>query len=271
MNIAIDIGSFNTTTAVFDGNNKIIDKIQFPTDKLFENFLISLEKHVVRFLTIYDIERGIVSISGLLDLSNNFLISTYGLPWHNIPILFNLENILGFPMIAQNNTYMATLYESSMLVKNHSSILYISISNTISYCFLDVHNESRKNISPGDDIMVQKNSGLTKWSELVSGKSVIQNYGKTIREISDKVFWKAYSKNLATGIWQLNVSYQPDVIIIGGIVGKYYSKYIEDLIYNLDRFSLPIIKFPELIKAHKPLTNTLYGSIIYLNQYETVK
>ena len=268
MNIAIDIGSFNTTAAIFDNNNKIVDKIKFPTDKDFEFFLISLEKHVVRFLTIYNLDRGIVSISGLLDLSNNFLIKSYGLPWHNIPILFNLEKLLHIPLIAQNNTYLAALYESSMLVKKPSTVLYISISNNISYCFLDLTNESRKNIYPGDDIMVQKNSKLVRWADLVSGKSVLQNYGKTIREIDDKQFWKTYSKNLATGLWQLNVSYQPDEIIIGGIIGKYYSKYIDDLTYSLDNFSLPIIKFPELLSAHKPLTNTLYGSIIYLSKQE---
>ncbi len=265
MNIAIDIGSFKTTAAVFDEHNKIVDKIHFPTDKDFENFRISLEKHVVRFLTIYEIDRGIVSISGLLDLSNNYLIKSFGLSWRNIPILYELEKILKIPLSAENNTYLATIYESSVIPKNHNSLLYVSVSNDISYCFLGLKNELQKNVSSGDDIMVQKNSGLIKWSELVSGKSVIQNYGSPIKEIDDNEFWKKYSDNLAIGLWQLNVSYQPDMIIIGGIVGKYYHKYEKYLKHSLDNFSLPAIKFPELIKAYKPLTNTLYGSMIYLS------
>lgn len=266
MNIVIDIGSFKTVIALFDNKNHIVEKVHFKTNNNYAKFLIDLENNVVRFLTIFDINSGIISISGLIDLSSSYLIKAFDINWHNINLITDIEKITKTPFLLENTSYLSTIFETSKLNHTPESILYISISNNINYCFLNTNHTNEKIISSGNDIMIQKKSSFSNWHSLISGKSIIENYHIPVKEIEDANFWKIYSRDLAAGIWQLNVTYQPEIIIIGGIVGKYFEKYSQYMMNEISNFTLPVIKPPTIIPAIKPLSSSLYGGIKYLTE-----
>lgn len=267
MTVVIDIGSHKTLIGLFNKEGSIVEKISFTTSLKYDVFLVDFQKHTKKISDTQNISKGIIAISGKFDLSNSFIIECFNLPWKNVAIVSDLEKILLSPILLQNNTLLAALFEANnQELQINNKLLYVSIGNSINHCLINSNNIDQLATINRNNVAIQKNNQLIMWDKLVSGKSFLEIYTQKAKESFSQKIWQNYAENLAIGLWQLRVTYDPDTIMIGGLMGLYFDRYIIYLTKELDKFVLPSLSLPNIKKATKPYSNVLYGSFLYANR-----
>lgn len=267
MAVVVDIGSHKTLIGLFDDKGSMIKKISFMTSLQYDIFLIDLKKHTNNISETHNITRGIIAIDGKFDFFKSFILECFNLPWKNISIVSDLEKIFQSPFLLQNSTALAALFEANnQKSKANDKLLYVSIGNSINHCLISGYNINHSTVINKNTIAIQKNNQLIMWDKLVSGKSFLETHAQKAKESLSQEIWQNYAKNLAIGLWQLRVTYDPNVIIIGGSIGLYYDRYFTHLIKELSEFTLPSLSLPSIKKAIRPYSNVLYGSFLYINQ-----
>ncbi len=268
MTIVLDIGSYQTLIGLFDNSDNLVKKISLKTSIDYLKFLRQLEEIIVKDATLTEeLSGGIIGISARFDINQDFVFECLGLPWKNIPLVADIEKITKCPLSLQNNVSLSAFYESISHYKNQAKkILYLSIGNTIKDCL--IINNQFNSITKIDhnNIMIEKNGRAIEWDNLISGRSIIERFSDSAKNIKNKDIWRSYSQELAQGLWQLNALYQPDVFIIGGTIGNYFNQYQEFLNQELEKYILPILPLPNIIKATKPFSNALFGGNLLLKQ-----
>ena len=101
------------------------------------------------------------------------------------------------------------------------------------------------------------------WQKIVSGSAIKLHFGKLAKEISDPEDWQWISDKLALGLLALVPTIQPDTIIFGGSVGRYFSNFGASLSKTLDKLLPKYIKRPNLIGAKNPDEAVIYGCYFY--------
>ncbi len=268
MVIVIDIGSHQTLIGLFDDSNVLIKKINFKTPINYQQFLIRLEENIVKNSTITNsLTRGIIGISADFDINKNFIFTCLGLPWKNTLIVSDIEKITNCPLLLENNTLLAGLYESTINYPDQNKkILYLSIGNTIKHCLITNNKIKSDTKADRNNIIIEKSGKAVSWDKLISGRSIIERFSNLAKNIKDETIWKAYAQELAQGLWELNAVYQPDTIIIGGTIGQYFNEYKDFLNEELKKYILPIVPLPNIIRATKPFSNVLFGGNLFITQ-----
>jgi predicted NBD/HSP70 family sugar kinase len=139
----------------------------------------------------------------------------------------------------ENDANLATLSEA-MLHKEAETVLYFTVSTGIGTGL--VH---KRKLEPGmldmegGNILLEHKGKLVRWESFASGKAIYQHFGKKVADIpaDDQKVWHYIVKNLVPGMFTSIALTQPDLIIIGGSVGKYFERYGELLQSKLDKLA----------------------------------
>jgi predicted NBD/HSP70 family sugar kinase len=267
MYMCIDVGGTKTIVACLDDNGVIIESNKFPTPPDYNVFLEEVKKVVASFKNQQFIA-GSVGVPAVgIDREAGKAFKFANLQWRNVSVASDLEKIVKCPMFVENDTKLAGLSESMLIRDQFSKVLYMTISTGIGYAVI---NRLRIDTNAGDGggrmILVKRDGKLVPWETIASGHAIFEQYGKLAKDIDDPATWQKISKDLAEGLEELIAVFQPEVIVVGGSVGRYFDKYGELLKTEIENYHLPFVDLPEFRGAQRPDDAVIYGCYDYAKQ-----
>jgi len=267
MYIGVDIGGTKTLVAVLDKRGVITESAKFPTPKIYENFLNELNKAVASFET-KDFQAGGMGIPAVVfDRKTGEAVSFGNLPWKNVFVGQDVEQITNCPMAVENDAKLAGLSEAMLLKDKYSKLLYVTVSTGIGIALIvDKKIDSNIGDAGGKGMLIEHRGKLQPWESFASGHAIVERYGKKAVDINDEATWQAICRDLSKGLIELIAMMEPDVIVIGGSVGTHFNKYGKILSETLKKYDLPLITIPPLIGAARPEEAVIFGCYDFAKQ-----
>lgn len=259
MYAGVDIGGSKTLVAVFDGHGVIKEKDTIPTPDSYETFLEQLKSRLDKLAT-KDFQAAGVGIPAVeMDRELGIGHSFGNLPWLHVPIQSDMERLLQCPVVIENDAKMAGLSEA-MLLKQHDKVLYITIGTGIGVSvIIDQHISQGIGDAGGRTLLLEHKGSLVPWESFASGKAIVERYGKRAEDITDSAVWHRIAFDLSTGLAELIALTQPDVIVVGGGVGKQFKHFGKFLQAELKKLETPLMPIPPVQAAQRPDEAVVYG------------
>ncbi len=262
MYAAVDVGGTKTLLAALDDNGVILQKIRFETPKDYDLFILSLKRAATELSEqgYHDFQAGGIGAPGRIDRVNGLGVSFGNLPWKNVPLQSDLEQILRCPMILENDAKMAALSEAMMVKDEFRKVLYVTVSTGIGYgLVVDKKIDDNFSDSGGKTILIEHEGKLAPWESFASGHAIVERFGKRAEDIHDNETWQTIVRDLVPGFLELIAICEPELIVIGGGVGTYFARYGDILRDELRKFETPLVPLPELRGAARPEEAVLFG------------
>ena len=180
--LGIDIGGTKTLLAVFDNNGTILNKVKFLTDLNYSQFLTDL-KNNISSLNQNSFDKCGVAVPGLIDRKSGIVLAFGNLPWKNVPIRKDIENIVGCSTKIEHDACLGGLYEARQLEATANKVLYLTISTGIGTGLIIDNNidVNYANSEPGQ-MEIYHNGKLEKWESFASGKAIVKKFGKQAKD-----------------------------------------------------------------------------------------
>ncbi len=259
MYLAVDIGGTKTLVASLNDNGEIVVKSKFATPGNYLEFLEELSK-VVANLSTKDFMACGVGIAGRIDRIHGRRFPSGKLRWNNVPILADVEKIVGCPVVLENDAKLAGLSEAMLLKEKYKRVLYVTVSTGIGYALV-VNQVIDRNLGDdgGNTIMLDRGGKLESWESFAAGSAIVRRYGKRAEDIHDESTWQKIAHDLGRGLVELIAITEPEVIVFGGSVGAYFDRFSGPLENELKKYETPLLKMPVLLEAQRPEEVVVYG------------
>jgi glucokinase len=250
MYVGIDIGGTKTLVAKLSDNGEIIDSRQFPSDHDYDQFLKDLGENLGQ-LQLETPFHCCTGIPGLLDRETGVVHSLGNLPWHEKPIRDDISHLLGgAAVIIENDSRLAALSEAQLVKDTYSRVLFITVSTGIGGGLI----ENGRIVKALQDTEMGKmpllhDGKYLHWEEFASGRGIVNHLHKKASDITNPNEWHQVGNHLAQGIAPICSVLQPEVIILGGSVGKHADSYSPFIIDFLANHLHPVVRQPRAILA----------------------
>lgn len=259
MYLGIDVGGTKTLVAALDDDGVIKQKIKFPTNQDYSKFLDDLQKALGELETKEFIAGGI-GVPGNIDRKNGVGLHFGNLPWQNVPILSDVQNLAGCPMALENDAKMAGLSEAMLIKSDYSKMVYVTVSTGIGIALVvDGKIDSNFGDGGGRHMQYEYDGKQTAWEDFASGRAIVERFGKRAEDIHDDETWRKICRNLCPGLVEIIGMVEPQVIVFGGSVGTWFDRYGAILAEELTKYELPTNKTPRLLGAQRPEEAVIYG------------
>ncbi len=258
MYLGIDIGGTKTLVATLTDQGSIKEIRRFPTPKVYVEFLKELAISVAS-LSTKNFLAACAAAPGTIDRSKGVALNFGNLPWHDIPLKTDLQKLLGCPVVVENDANLAGLSEAR-LIPEYDCVLYVTISTGIGTGIItNGQIDPEMADSEGGHIILEHNNRLQTWESFASGKAIVRHYGKRAGEITSRIAWKAISRDIALGLYDLIAFIQPDAVVLGGGVSTHLERFKDLLEAELQRFETPLTPIPPILQAGRPEEAVIYG------------
>jgi predicted NBD/HSP70 family sugar kinase len=259
MYLGIDIGGTKTLVACLDDKGVITERSKFPTPQAYDVFLRELAKVIVNLSTKEFIAVG-MAVPGKLDREHGTAKAFGNLPWEDIPIKDDIERMVHAPVVIENDANLAGLSEAMLLKNTHDKVLYVTVSTGIGTGIIS-HQKIDPELadSEGGELLLEYGGRLQHWEDFASGRAIVKRFGKQAREITDEKTWRLIAHDLALGLADLIAVIQPDVIVMGGGVDSYFSRFAPFLQAELKKYETPLVPTPPILQAKRPEEAVVYG------------
>ncbi|TCP30993.1 transcriptional regulator [Scopulibacillus darangshiensis] len=265
--MAFDIGGTNVKYGVVDNSGNIVKKGSFPTPKAgIDVLVVSIAAITKKLQQLYNIDGIALSAPGAVNNETGFIEGTSALPYlHGPNIREHIEKTTRFNVIMENDANCAALAEVWNGVAKHAKdVLFIVCGTGIGGAVIKdrvLHTGSHLHGGEFGYMLVEQDyqtKRFVRWSKKGSTKSLVSKVvslkkSKEENWNGEKVFQYAengdadcqvaideFFETMATGIYNLQYMYDPDMIVIGGaisfrddIVSRIYEK-LDILIENVD-------------------------------------
>ncbi|MBX6334094.1 ROK family protein [Candidatus Saccharibacteria bacterium] len=259
MYLAIDIGGTKTLVASLTDEGVIIERLRFETPKDYSEFIANLTRVVDQLTTKEFVACG-VGVPGRLDREKGIGIAMGNLPWHNVPIMQDVQNIAHCPVVIHNDAKLAGLSEAMLLKNEYSRVLFATISTGIGVSLI-----TNQTIDPAladaeaGKAPILRGDKMVPWEDFASGRAIVNRFGKRAADIHDEATWKIIAHDIAIGLIDLIATVQPEVVVLGGSVGSHLDRFKSFLEEELKKFETPLIPIPPIRPAQRPDDAVLYG------------
>lgn len=265
----MDIGGTKTLIALMDDQGKVVRSTKFPTDELFDNFIDKLINHLKSDFISDDVKGIGLAAPGIINYNSGDGVIFGNLPWHNVPLKSKLVEAFGVPVIVENDANAAAASEANLLDEPASKVIYVTVSTGIGAgVVIDGQlDKDLSNTEPGH--MKLEHEGEVKiWESFASGRAIYEKYGQYARDLEDDQAWQDIAYNIALGLNNLTAVLQPDVFIIGGSIGQYFSKYEHHLKSAMEKLNDKMYGLPKIVQAKHPEDAVVYGCYHLLKENE---
>lgn len=249
MYLAVDIGGTKTLIALFSKRGRVIRRFKFKTARKFNKFLGDLEVALAEFKK-YKITTITVAIPGLVQ--KNYSVSLGNRDWDKIDLYTPIKSLFGCPVYFENDANLATLYESSFYT---GRVVFLTFSTGIGGGVAEkgkLLSESSK-FEPGHKIYTY-NEKKAEWEDIAAASALEKYYHVDYAtDLRKKAIMMDVANRITLGLPSIIGKYHPDVVIIGGPMGKIFKRFYKYM--------------PELGVEYKrpkrPLESVIYGCYLF--------
>lgn len=259
MIVAVDTGGTKTLITLFSHDGVAGKKIKFPTPPKKEDYLDLLKKTLHTEYGGQRIEAVVIALPA--TIIDGVAVWFGNLDWKNLDIAKELKNVLGpAPIFVENDANLAGLAETRSRNPMPRSSLYVTISTGIGTGITtDGKIDPGLRLSEGGQMPVEFQSKIQTWESMASGKAIYRIYEKYARDIHDRKTWNEIADRISRGFLVAIPLLQPDIIIIGGSIGTYFSEYADELKSILKEKLPDHIPVPKMVSAKHPEEAVIYG------------
>jgi glucokinase len=266
--LAIDIGGSKTLFAVFEPGGKLAFEHKIETPRDYEQLKTAIGAVLRKELGQFHISNCCCAVPGWIDFKLGIAVGFGNLPWENIHIKSDLEELMPHvSVLIHNDAKLAGLSEANLLRETYRKVLYLTVSTGIGGgIIIDGYiDPDFANFEPGQ-MQFNYLGKPVMWEDFASGRSLKEKYGKLASEITDDKIWREYSQLIALGLEELLATVQPEVVVFGGGVGAHFEKFKDFLEEDLNAIKNPLVPVPPLVKAQRPEEAVIYGCYDYIRQ-----
>ena len=262
MIVAVDIGGTKTLVASFANGLHATNEERFPTPQNEHEFMSMLNATLQNFAT-ETAEAICVAVPGIVD-ADGVVLRCGNLPWQNFPLRTRLAENFSCPIYINNDANLAGLAETHSLPSVPALSVYVTVSTGIGTGII-TNGRLLQSLagSEGGHMLLQTPTGFQEWEDFASGKAIYESHGKLARDIHDTEEWHRIAEDLALGFQALIPLLQPDIIIIGGSVGRYFDQFGHLLSETLKSRMPAFIPIPPIVQAKHPDEAVVYGCYHY--------
>lgn len=263
MLIAVDTGGTKTLVASFSESGKIVRSEKFPTPSDTADYLSQLSSVITSLADSTTPTVIVVGVPGIVK--NGVAVWCNHLGWTDFPIQSKLRNLFPeTPILVENDANLAGLAEARSLSSHDQSVLYVTISTGIGTGFISSGSiDPGLRLSEGGRAMVEYDGVVREWESFASGSAIVATYGQYARDIKKKSIWRQIADRISRGLLVMIPIIQPDVIVIGGSIGTYFTQYREHLQALLTEKLPAHISAPLIVQAKHPEEAVIYGCYYY--------
>lgn len=267
MIIAIDIGSQALFIAHINKNGQITHQAGFDTPPLAQDCLDLIKATIASDFSHQSFEAIVVGISG--SVIDNIIQwgSNLGDDWINFDFKTALENEFQKPTLIENDANLGGLAEAHQFAQIPQSLVYLNIGAGIGSSVIADGKLVPALLNSEAGMTMLEYDGVTrKWEDFASGRAIYLAYNQLAKDIKSPDIWDAIADRISRGLLTLIPVIQPNVVVIGGIMGNYFTKYSEHLIALIDEKLPPELNRPRVIAAKNPDSSVINGCY-YLYKY----
>ncbi|WP_303983788.1 ROK family protein [Niallia circulans] len=253
--LVMDIGGSSVKFAVWD-KEQLVDKGSFITPKTWDEMKQEIIQLKERMGAKYPIDGIAISAPGAVNQIKGVIEGASAVPYiHHFPVIFELEELLGCPISMENDANCAGLAEVwKGAAKGLQNVLFVVIGSGIGGAVIvDGKIRHGKHLFGGEFGYMLLKEDKT-FSDLGTAVNMAKRYsdrmgletplsGKEVFELAEqgdevaKEEVETFYHYLATGIYNLQYSFDPEKIIIGGGVSAK-----EDLLEQLNVYLAKIVE-----------------------------
>lgn len=267
MLVAVDTGGTKTLIARFEENGTIEKSVKLATPQNQQEYVSTIRQILQRDFADRPVEALVIALPGIIK--DGVAVWCDNLKWKDFDAYHAFEDTFaGTPVLIENDANLAGLSETRALEPTPISSLYVTISTGIGTGFItNGHIDPGLRHSEGGHMLIEFNGKIQEWEDVASGASIYATYKMYAKDITSEQAWTAIADRISRGFLALIPIAQPDIIIIGGSIGTYFSKY-EAPLYNFLNTKLPKhIPCPHFFQAAHPEEAVVYGCYYYALDY----
>lgn len=237
--------------------------IKFPTPADPKEYVTVLREMVRTHYGHDKIEAIVLALPGIVK--DGVAIWCNNLGWANFAAVKELHDLLpGVPLLVENDANLAGLAETRALNPVPLSSLYITVSTGIgSGIITNGSIDPGLRLSEAGRALVEYNGRVQEWESFASGQAIVKVYKKFAKDITSKRTWRQIADRISRGLLPIIPVVQPEVVIIGGSIGTYFSQYGDSLREILSEHLPSHIPCPKIVRAQHPEEAVLYGCYYY--------
>lgn len=264
MIVAVDTGGTKTLIASFNAKGEMQSSFKFPTPRDQGEYVATLRTFLREKFAHTKTEALVIALPGIVK--NGVAIWCDNLEWKDFGALEAFQGVLdNAPVYIENDANLAGLAEARALDPIPTSVLYVTISTGIGTGIITNGKiDPGLRLSEGGHVMVEFDGKLRIWEDFASGKAIKEAYNSYARDITDSEVWYQIADRISRGFLALIPVLQPEIVVIGGSMGAYFSQYNSQLESILRAQLPPHIPCPQFIEASHPEEAVVYGGYYYV-------
>ncbi len=263
MLVAVDTGGTKTLITSFSESGHMDEQIRFATPRNQQEYVTLLRDTLRKKYSDQQVEAVVIAIPGIIK--DGVALWCNNLKWSNFDVAKAMTGVLGdTPIYIENDANLAGLAETRSLSRIPRLSLYVTVSTGIGTGIITGGTiDPGLRLSEGGRALVEYDGIVREWESFASGQAIYLTYGKYARDIHDARTWKAIADRISRGFLSIIPVLQPEIIIIGGSIGTYFSRYhvfLEEILKE----TLPAhIPCPRIVQAKHPEEAVVYGCYYY--------
>lgn len=249
MYLAVDIGGTKTLVALFSKRGRVIRRFKFKTAYNFEKFVAKLIEVLSEFKK-YQIRAVTVAIPGIVQ--NNCSVSLGNRDWGKIDLFTPIKDLFNCPIFFENDANLATLYEARGY---RGKVVFLTFSTGIGGGIVEhgkILPESSQ-FEPGHKVY-EYNGARAEWEDIAAASALEKYYHvDQATSLRRRIIMADVAERISLGLSDIVSEQNPEVVIIGGPLGKIFKRF--------DRY-LPDLKV-KYRRPKRPLESVIYGCYIF--------
>lgn len=267
MYVGIDVGGTKTLLALLSAEGEIVKSDKFDTPDDYPDLLTSLQQHAVA-LGGGPYEMAAAGVPGVIERDTGAVTAYGNRPWQDTPVATDFGKVLGCPVLVENDGKAGGLAEANLLINEFNNVLYLAIGTGIGIAnIINGVNNTKVSDGGGHVFQIEHNGKLQPWEDFASGSAIVKQFGQKASEITDPTTWQKIAYNLSVGMVDLIASLTPDVIVIGGGVGRHFDKFAGALEQELAKYQSDMLTIPPLRQAQHAEEAVIYGCYQLIKQH----
>ncbi len=254
MYLAVDIGGTKTLVALFSKRGRVLRRFKFKTAQNFERYLTDLME-VLNAFNNRPIKAVTVAIPGIVQ--NNCSVSLGNRNWGFVDLYTPIKNLFNCPIYFENDANLATLYEAS---RYRGRVVFLTFSTGIGGGIAERGKllPESATFEPGHKIY-KYNDVDVEWEDIAAASALEKYYHvKQATSLRGKPIMMDVARRISLGLPDIITVQCPDIIVIGGPLGKIF-KYFVKFLPNLG---------VQYRRPKRPLESVIYGCYLFSKSKE---